>query len=112
MHATVRISDDAIAQARAQPWWPALEANVHPVYDATITAPYLTGRPLPTRPWSTVTMPTLVLDGEVSPPFLRDGAKALVTLLPNATGEAFPGQGHAAPPALVARALTKFFRPG
>jgi pimeloyl-ACP methyl ester carboxylesterase len=104
------MSDEAVAQARTQPWWPALEAVVHTTpYDATITAPYVTGRPLPARRWSKVTMPTLVLDGEVSPSFLRDGAKALAGILPNATSNTFPGQGHGAPPEMVAPVLTAFF---
>jgi pimeloyl-ACP methyl ester carboxylesterase len=109
MHSTVRMSDAAIAQARTEPWWPPLEAIVHTtVYDATITAPYLTGRPLPTQRWSAVTAATLVLDGEVSPPFLRAGAKALVALLPNATGETLRGQGHGAPPEMVSAVVTTF----
>jgi pimeloyl-ACP methyl ester carboxylesterase len=110
MRSTVRMSDEAIAQARTEPWWPALEAVAHTTpYDATITAPYMTGRPLPAQRWSNVIMPTLVLDGEVSPSFLRDGAKALAGILPNATSNTFPGQGHGAPPEMVAPVLTAFF---
>jgi pimeloyl-ACP methyl ester carboxylesterase len=110
MRSTVRMSDEAIAQARTEPWWPALEAVAHTTpYDATITAPYMTGRPLPAQRWSNVIMPTLVLDGEVSPSFLRDGAKALAGILPNATSHTFPGQGHGAPPEMVAPVLTAFF---
>ena len=110
MRSTVRMSDEAIGQARTQPWWPAVEALAHTTpYDATITAPYMTGRPLPARRWSNVTMPTLVLDGEVSPSFLREGAKALAGILPNATSNTFPGQGHGAPPEMVAPVLTAFF---
>src|SRR5919204_144622 len=103
---TVGMNDEAVARARTEPWWPALEAVAHTTpYDATITAPYMTGRPLPARRWSNVTMPTLVLDGEVSPSFLRDGAKALASILPNATSTTFPGQGHGAPPEMVAPVL-------
>jgi pimeloyl-ACP methyl ester carboxylesterase len=110
MRSTVGMSDEAIAQARTEPWWRALEAVAHTTpYDATITAQYMTGRPLPARRWSTVTMPTLVLDGEVSPSFLREGAKALAGILPNATSNTFPGQGHGAPPEMVAPVLTAFF---
>src|SRR6266516_850021 len=50
MRSTVGMSDEAIAQARTQPWWPALEAVAHTTpYDATITAQYMTGRPLPAQ---------------------------------------------------------------
>jgi len=103
MASTARMSDQAIAEARTQPWWPAVEAIVHTTpYDATITAPYMTGRPLPGWHWSGVTMPTLVLDGEMSPPFLRTGVGTLTRVLPNATRDTFPGQGHGAPPEMVA----------
>jgi pimeloyl-ACP methyl ester carboxylesterase len=54
-------------------------------------------------------MPTLVVNGEVSPSFLREGAKALASILPNATSDTFPGQGHGAPPEMVAPVLTAFF---
>jgi len=104
------MSEEAIAQARTEPWWPALEAVAHTTpYDAAITVPYMTGRPLPTQRWSKVTIPTLVLDGEVSPPFMRQGTKALAGILPNATSTTFPGQGHGAPPEMVAPILTAFF---
>jgi pimeloyl-ACP methyl ester carboxylesterase len=110
MRSTVRMSEEAIAQARIQPWWSAVEAVAHTTpYDATITIPYMTGRPLPAQRWSKVTMPTLVLDGELSPSFLREGAKALAGILPNATSNTFPGQGHGAPPEMVAPVLTRFF---
>jgi pimeloyl-ACP methyl ester carboxylesterase len=110
MRSTVGMSDEAIVQARTEPWWPALEAVAHTTpYDATITAPYMTGRPLPAQRWSNVTMPTLVIDGDVSPSFLRNGAKALAGILPNATSNTFPGQGHGAPPEMVAPVLTTFF---
>jgi pimeloyl-ACP methyl ester carboxylesterase len=110
MRSTVRMSDEAIAQARTEPWWPSVEAIVHTTpYDATITAPYMTGRPLPAQRWSKVTVPTLVLDGEVSPSSLRDGAHALADILPNATSDTFVGQGHGAPPEMVAPVVTAFF---
>ncbi len=54
-------------------------------------------------------MPTLVLDGEVSPSFMREGVRALAGLLTNAISNTFPGQGHGAPPEMVAPVLTKFF---
>jgi pimeloyl-ACP methyl ester carboxylesterase len=110
MRSTVGMSEEAIAQARTEPWWPTVEAVAHTTpYDAAITVPYMTGRPLPTQRWSKVTMPTLVLDGEVSPSFMRQGTKALAGILPNATSTTFPGQGHGAPPEMVAPILTAFF---
>jgi pimeloyl-ACP methyl ester carboxylesterase len=110
MSMTVRMPEAAIAEARTQPWWPAVEAIVHTTpYDATITAPYLTGEPLPAGRWAKVDVPALVLDGEVSPPSMRNAAAAVIERLPNATGHTFPGEGHGAPPEMVAPILEAFF---
>jgi pimeloyl-ACP methyl ester carboxylesterase len=111
MRSTVRMSDDAIAQARTQPWWAATEAMVHTTpYDATITAPYTTGQPLPGQRWAAVTNPVLLLDGEVSPPFLRSAVDAVAEILPDTRRHTFAGQGHGAPPDQVAPVLAEFFR--
>jgi pimeloyl-ACP methyl ester carboxylesterase len=109
MRSTVRMSDEAIEQARTQPWWVATEAIVHTtVYDATISAPYTRGQPLPAPRWADVRVPTLVLNGEVSPPFLRAAAAALVEILPDASAQTLPGQGHGAPPEMIAPVVTTF----
>jgi pimeloyl-ACP methyl ester carboxylesterase len=110
MRMTVRMPDEAIAQARTEPWWAAVEAIVHTTpYDATITAPYRTGQPLPAGRWAKVDVPALVMDGEISTASMRSGAAALIERLPDATGYTFPGQGHGAPPDMVAPVLESFF---
>ena len=110
MRLTARLSDEAIAQARAEPWWAGAEALVPTaVYDATISAPYTRGQPLAAPHWSGVPVPALVLDGEVSPPVMRAGAAAVADLLPDATAQTLPGQAHGAPPEMIAPVLTTFF---
>ncbi len=65
--------------------WSNLMAVAHTLpYDATLMDGYMDGKPLPTKLWSTVTMPTLVLEGTESPVGLRNSAQALVNVLPNA----------------------------
>jgi pimeloyl-ACP methyl ester carboxylesterase len=110
MRMTVRMPDEAIAQARTEPWWAAVEAIVHTTpYDAAITAPYMTGQPLPAGLWAKLDVPALVMAGEISPAWMRDTAAALIDRLPDATGHTFPGQGHGAPPEMVAPVLEAFF---
>jgi pimeloyl-ACP methyl ester carboxylesterase len=110
MRMTVRMPDAAIAQARTEPWWGAVEAIVHTTpYDAAITAPYMTGQPLPAGKWAKVDVPALVLDGGVSPTWMRDAAAAVIERLPDATGRTLEGEGHGAPPEMIAPILEAFF---
>jgi pimeloyl-ACP methyl ester carboxylesterase len=67
------------------------------------------GRPLPTGRWDRVGVPTLVMDGGKSPRYMRNGAKALADLLPNATYRTLPGQNHMVKPEVIAPALAAFF---
>jgi pimeloyl-ACP methyl ester carboxylesterase len=110
MRVAVLMPDEAVAQASTEPWWADAVAGVRTTpYDATITAPYTAGEPLPAGRWSGVTVPTLLLDGEISPPFLRSSAAALRPILPDTSAHTFPGQGHGAPPDMVAPVLAGFF---
>jgi len=54
-------------------------------------------------------IPTLAIDGAESPPVLRNAVAAVVELLPNATRRTLDGQGHGAPPDVLAPVLTEFF---
>jgi pimeloyl-ACP methyl ester carboxylesterase len=68
-------------------------ANTLP-YDAALLDGYMDGKSLPTQLWSSVTMPTLVLEGTESPAALRHGAHALANVLPNAKLLSKKGLGH------------------
>src|SRR5262249_6088517 len=79
------------AQAPSSPWWPAQEALAHTLaYDATIMGDYW----LPTERAATVTIPTLVLDGGASFPFMGVTAQALADVLPNGRRRTLEGQSH------------------
>jgi pimeloyl-ACP methyl ester carboxylesterase len=75
--------------------WSNLMAVAHTLpYDAKLLEGYMYGKPLPSELWSTVTMPTLVLEGTESPIGLRHGAHALADVLPNARLASKKGLGH------------------
>jgi pimeloyl-ACP methyl ester carboxylesterase len=68
----------------------------------------MVGKPLPADRWSSVTIPTLVIDGGASPPSLRNAAQQLVDVLPNARRLTMKGQTHEVDPTLLAPVLTEF----
>jgi pimeloyl-ACP methyl ester carboxylesterase len=81
-------------------------------YDAAIMDGYMGGIPLSAKHWTTVTIPTLVLEGTESPVGLRHGAQAIEDVLPNAKLVSKKGLGHTKKlnTKLIASELTEFFR--
>ena len=70
-----------VTQARSSPWWPAQEALAHTLaYDATIMSDYW----LPTERAASVKVPTIVLAGGASFPWIIDSAKQLAEAIPDA----------------------------
>jgi pimeloyl-ACP methyl ester carboxylesterase len=113
MKVTVHLPDEAIAQMRQGPAWPALEAVVHTAaYDATIMADQERGDPLPAAWASQVTLPTLIMDGENSPAWMHHAMDALAALLPNSRRHTFPNADHSVTPDALAPVLRDFMRPG
>jgi pimeloyl-ACP methyl ester carboxylesterase len=106
MAKVVGMPPEFVAQARSAPWWPAQEALAHTLaYDATIMGDYS----LPTERAAQVTIPTLVLDGGASFPFLHPTAQALVAALPNGRQSTLEGQSHDVAAEVLAPALEEFF---
>jgi pimeloyl-ACP methyl ester carboxylesterase len=106
MAKVVGMPPEFIAQARSSPWWPAQEALAHTLaYDATIMGDYS----LPTERAAQVTIPTLVLDGGASFPFLHPTAQALAAALPNGRQRTLEGQSHDVAAEVLAPALEEFF---
>ncbi|MBC8171188.1 MAG: alpha/beta hydrolase [Anaerolineae bacterium] len=68
-------------------------ANTLP-YDAAILKGYAEGKPLVAGEWAAVTTPTLVLAGAKSTLMLRNAAKAIVDVLPNARHREVEGLSH------------------
>lgn len=56
-----------------------------------------------------ITIPTLVLDGEKTLPFIHPTADRLAQLIPTAQRKTIPGQSHQAAPEVVAPILVEFF---
>ncbi|QFT88964.1 putative hydrolase [Bacillus sp. THAF10] len=93
--------------------WSNLMAVAHTLpYDAALLDGYMDGKPLPTKLWSSVTMPTLVLEGSESPTSLRHGAQALVKVLPNAKLLSKKGLGHTKKlnTTIISSELSAFFK--
>ena len=101
----VGIPEDVVKQMRQAPFRPALEAIAHTlVYDATIVGDLT----LPTELIAAIVTPTLVLNGEHSPPLLRNAARAVAETLPNGELCTLAGQTHDISPDATATALAEF----
>jgi pimeloyl-ACP methyl ester carboxylesterase len=109
-------SEEEIAGARSSPFWPSLEAIAHTLaYDAACVGD---GRP-PTDRLATITRPTLVLTGGVSPDaqvgmgglpadLFDRAADAIAASVPRAERLTLAGQGHVADPKVVVPVLERF----
>jgi pimeloyl-ACP methyl ester carboxylesterase len=101
---------EVVAGMKRSPVWFAIEGVAHTLaYDGTIAADTMGGKPLPTHRWSSVTMPTLVMDGDASPDWMRNGVRALAGVLRNAQHQTLAGQTHAVDPEELAPVLERFF---
>jgi pimeloyl-ACP methyl ester carboxylesterase len=106
----IGLPDEAVAPMRGAPIWPAFEAVAHTLaYDGAIVAATMSGKPLPTDRWASVTIPTLVVDGDASPPWARNAVEALVDVLPDARRRTLEGQTHQVDPEVLAPKLEQFF---
>lgn len=98
-----------VAAMRGMPMWPALEAAAHTLaYDGTVVGDSMSGRPLSKRRWTSVTVPTLIIDGG-STPWMSRGADAIAQALPKAERRTLPGQAHDVSAEAIAPVLTEFF---
>jgi pimeloyl-ACP methyl ester carboxylesterase len=106
----VGLPAEAVSPMWGAPFWPAFEAVAHTLaYDGVIVAATMSGKPLPTDRWASVTIPTLVLDGDASPPWARNAVAALVDVLSDAQRRTLEGQTHQVDPEVLAPALEEFF---
>lgn len=101
----VGLPDELIVRMREEPFRPALEAIAHTLsYDARIVGDL----GLPTDLIRSIAAPTLVVDGEASPPVMRTAAAALVRTLPDARRRTLTGQGHDLSPDALRPILVEF----
>jgi pimeloyl-ACP methyl ester carboxylesterase len=106
MSKVVGMPPEFVDQARSQPWWAATEALAHTLaYDATIMSDYS----LPLERAASVKVPTIVIAGGASFPFMRETAQALAEALPDGQTRTLEGQDHNVAPEAIALVLKEFF---
>ena len=109
--AAVGVPAEDVLNMRNAPMWGSLEAVAHTiVYDGTIMGDTMRGKPLPPERAASVSIPTLVMDGEASPVYMHHGARALVNLLPNGQHRRLAGQNHGPADDILVPVLVDFFK--
>src|SRR5262249_4311579 len=90
-----------VAPLRDGPAWPELERAAHAlVYEADVMGDYS----LPAERVASVTVPTLVIDGGMTP-WLSRAAQAVAAALPDAQRRTLTGQPHDVAPEAIAPVL-------
>ena len=106
MTQVVGLPPEFAAFARTQPWWAQQEAIAHTLaYDAEVMGDYH----FPTELAASVTVPTLVLVGSATFPFLLATAEKMAAIIPGATYQILPDQQHNVDPNVLGPALAAFF---
>ncbi|MBA3765117.1 MAG: alpha/beta hydrolase [Actinobacteria bacterium] len=107
MSKVVRLPDEFVAQARSAPFWTSQEALAHTLaYDATIMEDYS----LPTERAASVKIPTIVMSGGASFPWMTETAEALADAIPDGRSRILEGQTHDVAPEAMAPVLEEFFK--
>jgi pimeloyl-ACP methyl ester carboxylesterase len=101
----VNLPPEFVAQMRQAPFWPAQEAFAPTlIHNADIMGDFS----LPAGRIATVTVPTLIMDGGLTP-WLSHAAQAVADALPNAQRRTLNGQPHNVAPEAMAPVLMEFF---
>jgi pimeloyl-ACP methyl ester carboxylesterase len=109
MAKVVGLPPEFVTEARKAPWWSAQEALAHTLaYDATIMDDYS----LPTERVASITIPTLVLDGGASFPWIRETAQTIADIIPDVQHRTLEGQTHNVASEAIAPVLEEFFAGG
>jgi pimeloyl-ACP methyl ester carboxylesterase len=92
MTAGAMVPPQVIAEMRTAPGWAATEEMAVTLpYDAAVMG---IGNRLRPERLASITAPTLVIDGGLSPAWMRNAAQAVADALPDATRSTLPGQQH------------------
>jgi pimeloyl-ACP methyl ester carboxylesterase len=98
---------DHLDRVRQHPMWPMWEAVAATLaYDAAIMGEDAS---VPTEKAAGVVVPTLVMDGSASYPFMHITALALANAIPNAAHRTLEGQTHEVAVEALAPVLVEFF---
>jgi pimeloyl-ACP methyl ester carboxylesterase len=101
----VGMPDEAVAQMRRSPEWPALESIAPTIaYDNAVMG----DGTVPRQKAAQIGTPTLVIAGSLSSDDLRRAAKSVAKAIPGASFRDLEGQGHAASPEALAPVLREF----
>jgi pimeloyl-ACP methyl ester carboxylesterase len=103
------MSAGQVAAMRQSPVWPAMEAAGHTLaYDHTAILGQEAA--IPTDIVARVRVPTLVMSGGASFPFMKATAETLSKIMPHARLQILDGQTHEVSPEALAPVLVEFFR--
>ena len=106
MGTVVGMPPEFVAGASQAPWWAGQIKIAHTLeYDATIMGTY----GVPVERAESVQVPTIIVDGGASFPFMRETADRLAELIPDAQRATLEGQSHDVDPAALAPVLAAFF---
>ncbi len=109
MTAAVGVPAQFLEPMRQSPLWAGFEAVAHTLpYDAAIMDGTLTGRPPAGEPWTSVKVPTLVLAGTAGGDRMRNAARAIAAVLPDARHAELADQTHDVAPEVLAPELIGF----
>jgi pimeloyl-ACP methyl ester carboxylesterase len=109
MTQAVRIPAEYMAGMREGPHWASSVAVAHTIaYDGLIMGDTMSGDPATLKKFAAVTVPTLVLDGGNSDPFMHNAAQTLTDILPNAQHRTLAGQDHGVAPDVLLQQLKEF----
>ena len=101
----VGMPKDIVVGMRSAPFRAGMEAIAHTLaYDAAVVG----DRRLPTGMLAAIDVPTLVISGEQSSPFMRGAAAAVAAALPTGQLVTLPGQGHGIDPDATAAVIGRF----
>lgn len=104
----VGMSPDDVPGVREQPWFALLAAMGHTLlYDAAALGDESA---IPHDKAARVSVPTLVMDGGASFPFMHTAAVALAKAMPNGEQRTLDGQTHDVQPEALAPVLIDFFK--
>lgn len=103
----VGMPDDQLEGMRHAPMWSAFEVVAPTLaYDAAVMGDEAA---VPVEQAAKVRVPTLILTGGATYPFMHIAADTLVNAIPNAKRDTLEGQTHAVAPEVLAPVLDEFF---
>jgi pimeloyl-ACP methyl ester carboxylesterase len=101
-------SAEQIEEVRQFPMWPMWEAIAHTIaYDAAVLGEEAA---VPTGRAASMTVPTLIMNGGESYPFMHVSATALANAIPGAQHRTLAGQTHEVAAEVLAPVLIEFFK--